>query len=464
MFADNSPSTSPQRTIYTVSKLNTAARRLLESHFGQVWLVGEISNFSAPASGHWYFTLKDDQSQVRCAMFRQANLRVQSLVGRVGNGKQVLVRAKLSLYEPRGDYQLIVEHLEDAGVGLLQQQFDQLKARLQHEGLFESAHKKPLPANIQRIGVVTSATGAALQDVLAVLRRRDPAVEVVVYPAQVQGDSAPAQLISALNTANRRNEVDVILLTRGGGSLEDLWSFNDETLARVVFTSRLPVVCAVGHEVDFSICDFVADVRAATPSAAAELLSRDCSHLRAQQQQLAQRLWRAWQQHLRHHQHAFALLQQRLAPLHPAQQLTTQGQRCDELQRRLEQAISGQLHSQHNRLQHTQVRLRNVHPQRQLAQVNAQSAQLQARLERAMQQRLASLRQTMAGQVHALQLVSPLQTLSRGYSITQNEQGTVIKDITLAPPGTTLLTRVANGCIESQVTGVRAENDDSRDG
>ena len=459
MFADSSSSATPQRTIYTVSKLNTAVRRLLESHFGQVWLVGEISNFSAPASGHWYFTLKDDQAQVRCAMFRQANVRVQSRVGQIGNGKQVLVRAKLGLYEPRGDYQLIVEHLEDAGIGLLQQKFDQLKARLQHEGLFDSHHKSPLPTDIKRIGVVTSATGAALQDVLAVLQRRDPAIEVIVYPAQVQGESAPAQLINALNAANRRNEVDVILLTRGGGSLEDLWSFNDETLARVVFTSRLPVVCAVGHEVDFSICDFVADIRAATPSAAAELLSRDRSHLRVQQQQLAQRLWRAWQQHLRHHQHAFALLQQRLLPLHPAQQLATQGQRYDELQRRLEQAVGRQLHSQHKRLQHTQVRLRNIHPQRQLAQANVQSAQLQARLERAIQQHFARLRQTMAGRIHTLQLVSPLQTLSRGYSITQDEQGTVIKDIAGVTPGTKLVTRVATGHIESQVTGTRAHND-----
>ena len=460
MFEDHASQTTPSRTIYTVTKLNTDVRRLLESHYGQVWLVGEISNFSAPASGHWYFTLKDDQAQVRCAMFRQANSRVQSLMGRVGNGQQVLVRAKLGLYEPRGDYQLIVEHLEDAGVGLLQQQFDQLKARLQQEGLFESAHKQPLPTHIRRIGVVTSATGAALHDVLSVLQRRDPAIEVVVYPAQVQGESAPAQLISALNTANRRHEVDVILLTRGGGSLEDLWSFNDETLARVVFTSRLPVVCAVGHEVDFSICDFVADVRAATPSAAAELLSRDHSHLRVQHQQLAQRLWRAWQHHLRHHQHAVALLQHRLAPLHPAQQLTTQSQRWDELQRRLTHTIRRQLATENQRLQQTQLRLRQVHPQRQLAQANLDSGQLRTRLARAMQQRLATLRQTMAGQLHALQLVSPLQTLSRGYSITQDEQGTVIKDSSAVSPGTRLVTRVANGCIESQVTGVHPENGD----
>lgn len=448
MFDPVTDKTQPQRTIYSVSKLNTAVRRLLESHFGQLWLVGEISNFSAPSSGHWYFTLKDDKAQVRCAMFRNANQRVQT---QVANGKQVLVRAKIGLYEPRGDYQLIVEHMEDAGVGLLQQQYEQLKARLQHEGLFNSEHKKPLPASIRRIGVVTSATGAALHDVLSVLKRRDPGVEVIVYPAQVQGEQAPAQLIAALNTANRRRDVDVILLTRGGGSLEDLWSFNDETLARVVFTSQLPVVCAVGHEVDFSICDFVADVRAATPSAAAELLSRDRSHLRAQQQLMAQRLWRAWQHHLGQRIHQHALLQQRLTPLHPAQQLALQGQHCDQLQRRLEQAISRQWQQHQQRLEHTQVRLRNVHPHRQLQQTQERANQLQGRIERAIQQRLATLRQSLGSQAHALQLVSPLQTLSRGYSITQDTEGTVIKDPAQVAPGATLVTRVAKGVIHSQV-------------
>lgn len=441
----------PERTIYSVSKLNTAVRRLLESHFGQVWLVGEISNFSAPSSGHWYFTLKDDRAQVRCAMFRNANQRAQALVGQVGNGKQVLVRANLGLYEPRGDYQLIIEHLEDAGVGLLQQQFEQLKARLQSEGLFNPEHKKPLPTTISRIGVVTSATGAALQDVLAVLQRRDPSVEVIVYPAQVQGEQAPGQLIQALNTANRRNEVDVLLLTRGGGSLEDLWSFNDETLARVVFTSQLPIVCAVGHEVDFSICDFVADVRAATPSAAAELLSRDRSHLRAQQQHLAQRLWRAWQQLMRQHQHQTALLQQRLVPLHPAQQLTTQRQRTDELQRRLEQAVLRHVQTSQAQLEHTQVRLRNLHPQRQLAQIKVHAQQLQTRLQRAMHQQLAHLGQNMAARIHALQLVSPLNTLSRGYSITQDQHGHVVRDAKQVAIGSTLVTRLASGSVRSQV-------------
>ena len=448
MFETANPQAEPQRTIFSVSKLNLAVRRLLESHFGQVWLVGEISNFSAPSSGHWYFTLKDDKAQVRCAMFRNANQRVLT---QVGNGKQVLIRAKIGLYEPRGDYQLIAEHMEDAGVGLLQQQFEQLKARLQAEGLFNPEHKQPLPEVIRKVGVVTSATGAALHDVLAVLKRRDPGLEVVLYPAQVQGEAAPAQLIAALNSANRRNEVDAIILTRGGGSLEDLWGFNDETLARVVFTSKLPVICAVGHEVDFSICDFVADVRAATPSAAAELVSRDSSHLRAQQQHLAQRLWRAWQQHLRQAHHQYAMLEQRLQPLHPQQQLMQQGQRLDELQRRAQISVEQRLQQQANSHQYVSTRLSQIQPQRRLQQNQVQLSQYQQRLQRALQVQLRASQQRMASNLQALHIVSPLQTLSRGYSITQDEQGKVIKDAAQVAVGSVITTRLGNGHLTSEV-------------
>ncbi|RAK00689.1 exodeoxyribonuclease VII large subunit [Aliidiomarina maris] len=455
-FAHSGRANTPQRTIFSVSKLNTSVRRLLESHFGDVWIVGEISNFSAPSSGHWYFTLKDDKAQVRCAMFRGANQRVMT---QVGNGKQVLVRAKIGLYEPRGDYQLIAEHMEDAGVGLLQQQFEQLKARLQAEGLFDPQHKKPLPQPVRRIGVVTSATGAALHDVLAVLKRRDPSVEVVVYPAQVQGEQAPAQLISALNIANQRQEVDVILLTRGGGSLEDLWCFNDETLARVVFTSRLPIVSAVGHEVDFSICDFVADVRAATPSAAAELLSQDRSHLKAQQQLMAQRLWRAWQHQLRGANHRFALMQQRLQPLHPQQQLQQQGQQLDDLQRRMQQGISRMLQQLQQRAHTGQERTRAIQPQRIVQQANQQLAQQTQRANRALQLQLKQAQQRFGSQVQLLQMVSPLNTLSRGYSISQDAQGQVIKNVSQLKVGDVLHTRIAEGTIKSQVTALKSHTE-----
>lgn len=442
-------SNTTSNAIYSVSKLNQAVRRLLEGHFGQVWLLGEVSNFSAPASGHWYFTLKDDKAQVRCAMFRGANQRVAMSVG---NGKQVMVRAKLGLYEPRGDYQLIVEHMEDAGVGLLQQRFEQLKAKLQNEGLFDPQHKKPLPQQIQRIGVITSPTGAAIRDVLSVLQRRDPRIEVIIYPSQVQGESAPAQIIEALNCANRRREVDVLLLTRGGGSLEDMWCFNDETLARVVFTSALPVVSAVGHEVDFAITDFVADLRAPTPSAAAELLSQDKSHLRAQQQHLSQRLWRAWQHRLHQAKHHFGLLEQRLMPLHPATQLEQQGQRLDDLNRRAQQAMQGQLRHQLQQQRHWAARLQQIKPQVQLARQQERWQLSQRQLQQSMQQLLRQAGQRMAANSHALQLVSPLQTLSRGYSITLNEQGDVIKNAEQLELGATLTTRLGQGEFQSQVT------------
>lgn len=445
MTLSSSPGTP---TIYSVSSLNLAVRRLLEGNFGEIWLVGEISNFSAPASGHWYFTLKDERAQVRCAMFRGANQRVTA---QVGHGKQVLVRCKPGLYEPRGDYQLIVEHLEDAGVGLLQQQFEQLKARLQAEGLFDPAHKRPLPAEIKRIGVVTSPSGAALHDILSVLKRRDPSVEVIIYPTQVQGTQAPEQIIQALNTANRRAEVDIILLTRGGGSLEDLWCFNDETLARVVRTSRLPVISAVGHEVDFSICDFVADHRAATPSAAAELLSQDRSHLIQRQQQLAARLSRAWSQHFQYRQHQHALLAHRLAPLHPQQQLNQHAQRLDDQQRRLSSALNRMSEQQRWQFNALNQRLLQLKPAQQVQLARERHALLTTRLHQAIKRSMEQRTQQLAVQAHALQLVSPLQTLTRGYSITLNEDGQIIKHAQDVQPGTTITTRLASGELRSRV-------------
>ena len=254
---------------------------------GQIWLSAEISNLSQPASGHWYFTLKDDRAQVRCAMFRNSNRRVTF---RPQNGQQVLVRASITLYEPRGDYQLIAESMQPAGDGLLQQQFEQLKQRLSAEGLFDQQFKQPLPAPAKRVGVITSASGAALHDILQVLQRRDPSLPIVIYPTSVQGAEAPMQIVRAIETANRRDECDVLIVGRGGGSLEDLWSFNDERVARAIFASRIPIVSAVGHETDVTIADFVADLRAPTPSAAAELVSRNQLELLRQLQSQQQRL------------------------------------------------------------------------------------------------------------------------------------------------------------------------------
>ncbi|MDN5680956.1 MAG: exodeoxyribonuclease VII large subunit, partial [Ewingella sp.] len=236
------PSSPP---IFTVSRLNQTVRQLLENEMGQVWLSGEISNFSQPSSGHWYFTLKDDRAQVRCAMFRNTNRRTTF---RPQNGQQVLVRATITLYEPRGDYQLIAESMQEAGDGLLQQKFDLLKQQLATEGLFDAQFKQPLPSPAKCVGVITSSSGAALHDVLNVLKRRDPSLPVIIYPTAVQGVDAPMQIVRAIELANSRQEVDVLIVGRGGGSLEDLWSFNDERVARAIFKSAIPIVSAVGHE------------------------------------------------------------------------------------------------------------------------------------------------------------------------------------------------------------------------
>src|SRR5947209_839867 len=265
MSPTSQPGAEPGRTVYSVSRLNREVRALLERGLGVVWVEGELSNLSQPASGHWYFSLKDRDAQLRCAMFRMQN----SLVGFTPRaGTQVLVRGRISVYEARGEYQLIVEHLEEAGIGALRREFERLKAKLAAEGLFALECKRSLPRFPQRIGVITSPSGAALRDILHILARRFPPAAVLVYPTAVQGAAAAPALVAALETASGRAEVDVLILARGGGSLEDLWAYNDERVARAIYASRLPIVSGVGHEIDFTIADFVADARAPTPSAA----------------------------------------------------------------------------------------------------------------------------------------------------------------------------------------------------
>ena len=267
------------RDVYTVARLNREVRGLLEAGLPSIWIEGELSNFSRPASGHWYFTLKDEAAQVRCVMFRQRN---QAIRVAPQDGMQVLLRARVGLYEPRGDFQLIVDHLEEAGEGVLRRRFEALKLALAAEGLFDAARKRELPRLPRCIGVVTSPSGAALRDVLQVLQRRFPAIPVLIYPVPVQGASAAREIAETLALADRRAEVDVLLLVRGGGSLEDLWAFNDESLARAIDHLTLPLISGIGHEVDFTIADFIADVRAPTPSAAAELAVPDSMALLAE--------------------------------------------------------------------------------------------------------------------------------------------------------------------------------------
>jgi exodeoxyribonuclease VII large subunit len=402
----------PKLSILSVSDLNFAARELLESGFGLVPVAGEISNLARPSSGHLYFTLKDTQAQVRCAFFRN---KMQRLPFRPENGLQVVVHATVSLYEPRGDYQLIVEFMEEAGQGALQRQFEQLKAKLDGEGLFDSARKQSPPALPQRIGVITSPTGAAIRDILSVLQRRFAALPVLIYPVPVQGKDAPPALINALRQANQRQECDVLIMTRGGGSLEDLWAFNDEQVARAIFASRIPVISAVGHEIDFTIADFVADMRAPTPSAAAELSSPDGDAWRQRASALAQRLRHAMHQVLRHKQHGLTALQARL--LHPGQRLRLTAQRVDELELRLHQAMRHNLQRTQERQRTLQARLRQANPQRQLEHLQQQQVFLTQRVQHAMQYRQEQAQNRFALLSSRLHGVSPLATLERGYAI-----------------------------------------------
>ncbi|HET7757324.1 MAG TPA: exodeoxyribonuclease VII large subunit, partial [Steroidobacteraceae bacterium] len=323
---------APAREVYSVSRLNRAVRALLERGLGVVWVEGELSNFSQPASGHWYFTLKDRDAQLRCAMFRMKN----SLLGFTPRpGAQLLVRGRISVYEARGEYQLIVEYLEEAGLGALKREFERLKTRLAAEGLFAPGRKRPLPRFPRRIGVITSPSGAALQDILRILSRRYPPAAVLIYPSPVQGAAAAGALAAALASASARAECDLLILARGGGSLEDLWAFNDERVARAIHACALPVVSAVGHEIDFTIADFVADARAPTPSAAAELVVPDRMACLAGVAAAAQRLAGGMRRELRSRTEHLAATQRRLGLAHPGVRLQQQMQRLDDLALRL---------------------------------------------------------------------------------------------------------------------------------
>ncbi len=437
--------------IYTVSRLNSEVRLTLELQFQTLWLQGEVSNFVAAASGHWYFSLKDSAAQVKCAMFKMAN-RNSSF--RPQNGQQVLIRARISVYEPRGEYQLLAEFIESAGAGLLKQQFEQLKAKLQAEGLFDPARKKALPAQVQRVGVITSPTGAAVRDIVTVLARRAPGIEVIIYPSQVQGETAAAQLRNMLSSAIRRNEVDVLIIGRGGGSLEDLWCFNDEALCRAVAACPFPIVSAVGHEIDFALTDFVADVRAPTPSAAAELVSPDQSHLLDRILQLKNRLLQAQRSRLQQAAPTLLNLSQRLIALHPKRRLQQQQQRLDELQLRLTAAIKRALSTLQQRQQYADKSLRQLSPLKSLQQHNLKLHELQRRLINAQQAQLKQRKQQLAAFSSQLNTVSPLATLARGYSITFDAKQQVVSTSQQLQQGDKVRVKLAEGGFEAEVVKV----------
>lgn len=457
----NNPGARPVSTPYpdtrpralTVSELNHQARHLLESSFMQVWVEGELSGFSRPSSGHWYFSLKDQKCQIRCAMFRGANQRIRTLPR---EGDQIRIRGKVTLYENRGDFQIIVEHLEPAGLGALQQAFEALKARLQNEGLFDPARKKPIPATPRHIGVVTSPTGAAIHDILTVLKRRCPAIPVTLYPTSVQGQSATEDIVQAIAQAQQHGLADVLIVGRGGGSLEDLWCFNEEAVARAIADCSIPTVSAVGHEVDVTIADFVADLRAPTPSAAAEKISPDQQDWVRRLAEQQGRLGRAARRLLQRLGDQLGHLSARLRD--PRRELQEKAQRMDELELRLNKAIRNRLDQQKQKTDYLLQRMCAQSPQRTLKIASEQIQQLDERLILAARQLLRKRDERFQHAAKTLHVVSPLATLGRGYAIIKNDQGNIVRKASDLQTGDQITAQLGHGSVSAQVTEINSSS------
>jgi len=440
--------------VISVEQLNRLAKRLLEGNFPSIWVEGEISNFARPSSGHWYFTLKDEKAQVRCAMFRGRNMAVRF---KPQNGTQILLKAKVSLYEGRGDYQLLVDFMEEAGLGALQRAFDELKQKLSNEGLFNPELKKALPTFPKRIGLITSPTGAAVQDMLSVLERRFPNIPISLFPVAVQGEQAAPQIVRALENANQDNRCDVILLGRGGGSIEDLWAFNEETVARAIADSAIPIISAVGHETDFTIADFVADVRAPTPSAAAELASPDQDDWYATFNELEQRLAELMERKISEHRVQLIHLLKRLR--HPGDKLREHAQRLDGISMRIERSIESTLQNKQAQLKTLSAQLWQHTPSHRIEKYQSRLELVQEKLSHLIQQELATLKQRLLVATTKLESVSPLATLNRGYSIAtkvadkQNstEDNKIIHASNQVVPGDKITTTLQQGSIISTV-------------
>ena len=423
------------REVLSVSALNREVRRVIEEALGLVWVEGEISNLATPSSGHIYFSLKDENAQVRCAMFRQANRRL-GFAPR--DGLQVLVRARVGLYEPRGDYQLVVEHMEEAGEGALRRRFEMLRQKLAEEGLFAPENKRPIPAVPGRIGVITSPTGAALRDVLISLRRRFPAAGVLIYPTGVQGDKAAREIVAALARAGERAECDVLILTRGGGSLEDLWPFNEEIVARAVAVCPIPIIVGVGHETDFTIADFAADLRAPTPSQAAELAVPELTDLMRTLEAIAGAFARSIGRRLRDEARRLDTLEHRLARTHPGIIVTKHRQKLATLAHRL----------------------RRAHPGIALATRRLALVELRRRLIESIRRQWATLAGRAALVERGLTALSPLATLDRGYAIvSRSESGELVTRAETVDPGDRIDVRLARGSLEATVAARTRDED-----
>jgi exodeoxyribonuclease VII large subunit len=444
------------RIILSPSQLNSDIRHALEHGFPLLWVEGEISNLAQPRSGHLYFSLKDADAQVGCAMFRNRN---QLLRFRPENGQQVLVRARLTVYEPRGQYQLLVESMEPAGDGALRAAFEALKARLQAEGLFDDSRKRALPPAPQTIGIVSSPSGAALRDILTTLARRYPLADVILYPSAVQGSDAPRQLCAALDTANRRKECDVLIIARGGGSLEDLMAFNDETVARRIAASSIPTISGVGHETDVTIADFVADLRAPTPTGAAERVAPDIREWQRKLGTLEDGMTVALQRRIERKRERLDWVTRRLQQQHPGQQLRQQAQRLDELETRLSRAVHAGFRERKQLLARLAAELREHQPGHRLARRQDQLQHLQQRLVRRVTEQLGERQQSLQSLSRALHAISPLATLGRGYAIIEHDEA-VITHAAQVKTGDAIQVRLQDGRLQATVDHIDTRDAD----
>lgn len=440
-----------ERQIFQVSELAEVLRGLLENGLPRLWVQGEVSNFSRPVSGHWYFTLKDGQAQIRCAMFRNANFGIRP---QPKDGDQILIRGQVTLYAARGDLQLICEHLEPAGEGALLAAFERLKKKLAAEGLFDEGLKRPLPALPRHIGVITSATGAAVQDIRATLARRWPLLTVWLHPVPVQGVEAPPAIVRALLELPTQAPVDLVILARGGGSLEDLWAFNDEAVVRAIRACPVPVISGVGHEVDFTLADFAADLRAPTPTAAAERATPDIADWRGHLDELGRNLVSAAEDGVETRRERLAQLGQRLRTLHPGRRLLERAQRLDELAERLRHAGSQWSQRQSQRLAGLRLRLSGATPAGRLPLLRARHQQAGQRLQLALQLRQQAAAGRLAALQARLQALNPTAVLERGYAIATTADGRVATEATALAPGTELTVRLARGGVIATVKGL----------
>jgi exodeoxyribonuclease VII large subunit len=429
-----------EKTILTVSRLTALLRGVLEENFEQVWVQGEVSNLSAPSSGHLYFTLKDAGAQLRCVMFKGA---VKNLKFRPGDGMGLIARGRISVYDQRGEYQLICEYLEPAGVGALQLAFMQLKERLAKEGLFDEGHKRPLPAFPRRVGVITSPTGAAIHDILKVLKRRFASVEILLYPVRVQGEGSSVEIARAIDDMNRLDLADVLIVGRGGGSLEDLWAFNEEAVARAVYRSKLPVISAVGHETDWTICDFTSDLRAPTPSAAAELVMASSIELRGQVEALDHRLRLAIESRLAGMEARIDALRRSLHD--PGTMLGHLAQRVDDLGGRLELALLNRAARSRGEFASLHAGLMHNNPLRAVEGLRQRLTLLSLQGERLMTGKLEEVKHRFSSATGRLEVLSPLQTLSRGYAIAATADGSVLTNTSQLATGDRIRLQLHHG-------------------